>query len=333
MYASSDKLSSAPVLSQITVLHQSPLYVFQCIYSCVCPNIVHYRCRALEGLPLQRGGPKRLCCLTMVPKQLPLLAWLALLLAAASLAAATAPTRLPALWDASHHEPMTTPPAANGSAAGSSASTLHAHGRHIHPLQPHWWSRGGALYSNHLSATNAKRRLSQATSNSRSAADLLNATAIDKGGGSPNSVPDYIYPLDSYVQSGGAVPKGYLWYPLDTSKDLPGVLNSMENITEAADDALESCDFGSTPVYNGACCAITSYEANIDGCMVVSVFPDVGLADELHDWTGRLPVGVMYLDLSKLNLTRGLPVSFGNAAASLEVLDISGNNFTGTLPQ
>ena len=82
----------------------------------------------------------------------------------------------------------------------------------------------------------------------------------------------------------------------------------------------------------GACCTITSYEATIDGCVVVA-FWSGAKADGLHNWTVRLPAGVKYLALNGMDMSGNLPVSFGSATASLEVLDFTGNNFTGTLPQ
>ena len=286
------------------------------------------------------GGTKRLRCLLMIPRQLPLLACLVLLAvslvaaATAAAAAAAAPTRLAALWDAPLHESITKPAARTASTSG--AFTLQPHSS-IHHLQPqaHKWLRTGAIHSlHHLTATNTKRQLSQTTSSSRSAECryIEPAGAATEGGAISDSLPDHIYPLTPYVQS-GAIPKGHFWHPLDLSKDLWGVLkNCTEDITEEERAALTACMVYSSH-YDGACCIITSYEATVDGCMVVRVFPGVAIAEGLHDWTDRLPTGVKVLNVHQLNLTRGLPVSFGKAATSLEQLIFSSNNFTGTLPQ
>ena len=261
------------------------------------------------------GGTKHLRCLLMISRQLPLLACLVLLAASlvAVAAAATAPTRSPALWDGPTVSKASTTQAAGGASASGSFT-----------LKPQWntphlqkqWSRHETFHSHHLTATNAKRGLSQTT----------------PSGSSANVLPDYVYPLDSTVLRPGALPQSHLWYPLDMGKDLLGVFTSLENETEEAKRALNLCAFYSS-YYDGACCTITSIDASVDGCMVVGVFPGVGIADGLHDWTDRLPAGVKVITLGQLNLTGSLPVSFGSAAASLERLDFMNNIFTGTLPQ
>ena len=173
----------------------------------------------------------------------------------------------------------------------------------------------------------------QATSISSSAADLLTNPAASEGGGTSDSLPDYVYPLDSYVQS-GAIPKGYLWYALDLSKDLYGVLsNPTANMTEEAEAALSACAAYNSDYDGGACCTVTSYGALVDGCTVVRVVQGVSVAVGLHNWTIKLPAGVKALSLSNQNVTGGLPVSFGNATTSLEKLVFRSNNFTGALPE
>ena len=295
------------------------------------------------------GGTERIRCLLVIPRQLPLLACLALLSASlvAVAATATAPTRLAALSDHAPAQskedrlceefpdqfPTTTTPAAARSASAAGWFTLQSP-KNMHHLQqrPKKWYRNKALHSNHSTATSASRRLFQMASGSGSSAsvDLLRTSVVDEGGGTPDAVQDYVYPLDADVLK-GAIPKGHLWFPLNLSKDLSGVL---DRSTERKENALTFCADYSLADYNGACCTIRSYVASVDGCMVVVVFQGVGSsARGLQEWTKRLPAGVKVLDASGLEMIGGLPVLFGNATTSLEELFFSSSNFTGTLPE
>ena len=129
------------------------------------------------------------------------------------------------------------------------------------------------------------------------------------------------------------VPEWHLLRPFNLAYNL-SVLTSMHRdsgpyvlavICQQAKDLLG--------LQNGACCAIRSYKATIHDCVVVCVFPGVGVvSDGLHDWT-VLPATVKVLHVYQMNLTEGLPVSFGNASASLEGLFFVGNNATGMLPE